>query len=78
MVEERRNDIGYKTTITVFAGVVAVLIGLFIHAAWSTASVGYDKAARNEVKIASIEQSIINIGENIKDIKDILKKNLKN
>lgn len=77
MTEDRRNDIGYKATLTVFTGVVAILLGLFIHSAWATANEGIVKASANEVKLAGIEQCLINMSENVKDIKQILKEKYK-
>lgn len=79
--DERRNDVGYKATFTMLMSVVSILLGLFIHAAWSTASDGNDRSCRNEVKIATIEECVRNLKDslsklerNTEDIKYILEK----
>ena len=70
---ERRNDVGFKAVFTTLTGVIGVLLALFAHAAWSTASEGNTKASRNEVKIATMEECLRNMSGNLAEIKDILK-----
>lgn len=77
---ERRNDIGLKQLFGIFGSVIVVLLGLFVHAAWSTAAEGSRKAdmaisktAENQVHIATIEECLRNMNDNVSEIKDILK-----
>ena len=44
MVEDRRNDIGTKVVLAIYSAGMAAVIGLFVHAAWATASKGETKA----------------------------------
>jgi hypothetical protein len=44
MNDDRRNDLGYKMTFTLFVGIISLLLGLLVHSAWSTASEGNTNA----------------------------------
>ena len=54
--DDRRNDIGSKIIIGVINGTVMLILGLFVHAAWTTANdgknIGYEvKSDLSAVKV---------------------------
>ena len=76
MVEERRNDIGYKTTFTMLTSALAILLGLFVHAAWSTANEGQKIGHLHETRITRVESKFDAISNDLNEIKLLLKRNI--
>lgn len=78
MTEDRRNDIGYKTTITVFGSALAIILGLFVNAAWTTANEGKNIGYEVKADLGSTRADFLAKYEAIKDdlqeIKLILKR----
>ena len=78
---DRRNDIGTKIILAIYSSVVAILLGLFVHAAWSSAEQGNIKAETaiaqqsliNE-RIAKLEVYYISYGDDLREIKNLLKR----
>ena len=70
MSEERRKDIGSK----VKDGIILSMLTSFIITAWCVATAGRDKALALEVRVAGIESCMTSIKEDLKEIKDLLKR----
>jgi len=71
------NGWSFRAVISVSTSIIAIILGLFFHAAWSTASQGSEQAARNSIKIATIEECLRNMNSNVIEIKEILKERYK-
>jgi len=74
--EERRNDVGTKLILAVYSSVIAILLGLFVNAAWSVASDGRSKAESLESRVSKLEVYYISVGDDLKEIKGLLKRGI--
>jgi len=78
---DRRNDIGTKIILACYSSVVALLLALFINAAWGVAKEGSSKAELLSERTNSLEQRVsklevyyISFNEDFKEIKGLLKR----
>jgi len=71
---DRRDDVGYKTTVSVLASVVAILLGLFVNAAWNTAYDGNKKADALAITVQRLEARYESIQDDLTEIKGLLKR----
>ena len=76
MSEERRNDIGFKATLTIFTSVIAILLGLFVNVVWNTANEGTALGYRNEAKVIRVEARLDAIQNDLQEIKTLLRRNI--
>jgi len=74
--QDRRNDVGTKIILAVYSSVIAILLGLFINAAWHVASEGRSKAEALESRVSKLEVYYISVGEDLREIKDLLKRKI--
>ena len=74
MVDERRQDIGYKVTITVLVGVVSVILSLFINSTFSMANDGRNLGIENSKNITHLQASLIAMHDDLTEIKELLKR----
>lgn len=79
--EDRRNDVGTKIILAVYSSVVAILLGLFVHAAWGQAKTGEIKAqtaldnqGKIEERLARLETYYVSFNDDLREIKNLLKR----
>lgn len=73
---DRRNDLGTKLILAIYSSVVAILLGLFVNAAWGVASEGRAKAELLESRVSKLEVYYLSVGEDLKEIKGLLKRGI--
>lgn len=79
--DDRRNDVGTKIILAVYSSVVAVILGLFVNAAWAVASKGeikaelaLDKSADLEAKYQKLDAYFMAVQDDLKEIKQLLRR----
>jgi len=78
MMQERRNDLGMKIVISVFSGIIMLLISLFVNAVWVTANEGKNKAFEIGERVTAIEAKFSSISQDLTEIKDLLRRKVPN
>lgn len=78
MVQERRDDVGGKTVLSVMAGVIMLFVGLFVNAAWTTAQQGFVIGNDAMKRVIVIEAKFDGISSDLNEIKNLLKRRMPN
>lgn len=73
---DRREDIGNKIIVGVLIGVIMLFLGLFINAAWATASEGKNKAFEIGERMTAMEGRFNSFQSDLVEIKDLLKRQI--
>lgn len=73
MTEERRIDTGNKIKDALYNTAITVILGLFIHTAWSTAEAGKSMGTSNQEKIAVQESRLDALQSTLSDIREDVK-----
>ena len=75
-MDERRNDIGYKSTITILIGVTSIILSLFVSSTFSVANEGKNMSIENAKKITNLEANLIYMHDDLVEIKELLKRRI--
>ena len=78
MSDERRNDVGMKTTVGGLMSVCLMFIGLFVNAAWITANEGKNIAVSVQKDTEYMKARFDNMQSDMSEIKMLLKRAIPN
>lgn len=78
---DRRTDVGYKATVGVLTSVIVLLLGIFLNSINSAATEAKNqvidqgkKVTEHDVKLAKFEECMVQVKDDLKEIKDLLKR----
>lgn len=74
MTEQRRNDLGSKIMIGMILGCVGTILGLFVNVMYGQATEGVRLGHKNEVQIATMQSAVFSISNDLKEIKELLRR----